>query len=302
MEAWTEYMYDDVYRKGTFEKGKYNGKFHTYAYENGGVSHVWTYKDGLKQHYISYHKDGKTQEESHYDENGKIHGLSIKYDDAGTIIGEARYEHGLMHGKQMEVRNGVQVFTYYTNGEKDLAREHVVRYPDGKNKETGSFDEKNKKTGKWTFWNANGKVVQEDDYLNGKLNGERKVYFDNGKLRSVETYKDDKLNGKRTDYDESERVSYEYHYLNGELDGIFKAFNEGKLWRECLYQNGKILREKEYKNGKINVLRLIDSSGKLVDVQEYDTEGNPVKRNRDYKKHASITLKEDASGIIDIEN
>ena len=152
-----------------------------------------------------------------------------------------------------------------------------------------------------TFWNADGKIVQEDDYLNGQLNGERKMYYDNGNIRSVETYKNNELNGKRIDYDESKRISYEYTYLNGKFDGIYKAYNDGKLWRECLYLIGEIIREKEYKNGKINVLRLIDSSGKLVDVQEYDADGNPVKRNKEYKKHASITLKEDASGIIDIE-
>ena len=298
---WTEYMYEKVYRKGAFVKGKYDGKHYTYAHESEEPSSILTYKDGLRQHFISYHKNGKTEDEGHYDEEGKLHGEAFTYDETGKVIKEARYAHGWLHGVQMEIRNGVQEYSSYTNGEKDQAREHITRYPDGKNKEKGSFDDKNRKTGKWTFWNEGGKVVQEEDYLNGQLNGERKMYYDNGNIRSIETYKDNELNGKRTDYDDAKRISYEYNYLNGKLDGIFKAYNDGKLWRECLYLKGEILREKEYKNGKINVLRLIDSSGKLVDVQEYDADGNPVKRNNEYKKHASITLKEDASGIIDIE-
>ena len=68
--------------------------------------------------------------------------------EQAVVFEESRYAHGKLHGRQMEIRNGVQEYSSYTNGEKDLAREHIVRYPDGKNKEKGAFDEKNQKTGK----------------------------------------------------------------------------------------------------------------------------------------------------------
>ena len=299
---WTDYMYDDVHQKGMFKNGKSDGKFYTYGYENGGVSRMVTYADGVRQHDIDYHQNGQTKEECYFDENGKKHGEEITYNSDGAVIKETRYSHGLLHGRQMRTDSrGVQEFKTYNNGDLVLEREHIQRYANGNKKETGAFDSKNKKTGKWTFWNEAGTIVQEEHYLNGMLNGERKVYDADGKPRSTEEYTDDKLNGKRIEYDENKKVTYEYNYSNGELNGLFKAYNDGKLWRECLYDNGRILREKEYKNGKINVLRLIDDTGKLVDVQEYDASGNPIKRNKNYKKHASIKLKEDASGIIDVE-
>ena len=299
---WTDYMYEKVHQKGMFKNGRYEGELYTYGYENGDVSRIVSYTNGMRLHSIDYHSNGNKKRECYYDENGKIHGEEITYDDTGMVIEEARYSHGMLHGKQMRTSsNGTQEFTTYDNGELVIERDHIQRYANGNKKETGSFDKKNKKTGKWTYWNEDGSIVQEEHYLNGVLDGKKRVYYANENLRSIEEYTNGERNGKRIEYDENRNVSYEYNYLNGVLNGLFKAYNEGKLWRECLYENGQILREKEYKNGKINVLRLIDSTGKLVDVQEYDASGNPIKRNKNYKKHASITLKEDASGIIDIE-
>ena len=297
---WTEYMYDDVYRKGTFNKGRYEGELSTYAFGNGGLSNVITFKNDVRLHDISYHSNGKVKEERSFDDNEKIHGDVITYNEAGVIVEEARYLHGMKHGMQMETKNkGLREYVNYNDGV--LEGKFLCLYPDGAKQREGAYEKENVKTGKWTLWAEDGKIIQEEHYLNGKLNGEKKVYYATGNLHTTGKFVDDKPNGRHLEYDEQNRVSIEYNYRNGVLDGIYNAYNEGVLWRECLYKNGQILREKEYKNGKINVLRLLDDTGKLVDVQQYDTSGKSTYKNKNYKKHASITLKEDASGIIDIE-
>ena len=297
---WTEYMYDDIYGKGAFNKGRHEGKFYTYAYKNRETSNVITFENGVRLHNISYHENGKIKEERSYDDKEKIHGEVITYDEAGAIVEEARYLHGMKHGKQMVTNSkGLREYVNYNDGA--LEGEFVCLYPNGNKQEEGTYETGNIKTGKWTLWAEDGKVIKEEHYLNGKLNGEKTVYYATGSLHTKGEYIDDKPNGRHLEYDEQNRVSYEYNYLNGTLDGIYNAYNDGVLWRECLYKNGDILREKEYKNGKINVLRLLDDSGRLVDVQQYDTSGKSTYKNKNYKKHASITLKEDAFGIIDIE-
>ena len=297
---WTEYMYDDVYRKGTFNKGRYEGELHTYAFENRGLSSVITFNNGIRQHDISYHSNGKVEEERFFDDREKLHGEVITYDENGKIVKEARYQHGSKQGKQMSTNSkGLREYENYNDGVPQ--GEYLCLFPDGNKQVEGAYASENIKTGKWTLWTGDGNIAQEEHYLNGKLNGEKKVYYANGNPRSVGEYVDDKPNGRHLEYDEQNKISEEANYLNGVLDGIFIAYNEGTMWRECLYKNGEILSEKEYKNGKINVLRLLDDTGKLVDVQQYDTSGKSTYKNKNYKKHASITLKEDASGIIDIE-
>jgi len=301
---WTEYMYDDVYRKGAFNKGRYEGEFYTYAYDNsgtnGGLSSVITYKNGVRQHYVAYHSNGKVKEEHFFDDNEKVHGDIITYNEAGIVDKEARYLHGMKHGMQMETNNkGLREYVNYNDGV--LEGEFICLYPNGTKQREGAYEKENVKTGKWTLWAEDGKVIQEEHYLNGKLNGEKSVYYATGSLHTKGEYADDKPNGRYIEYDEQNRVSIECNYLNGEFDGIYNAYNDGVLWRECLYKNGEIFSEKEYKNGKINVLRLLDDTGKLVDVQQYDISGKSTYKNKTYKKHTSITLKEDASGIIDIE-
>ena len=297
---WAEYMYDDVYRKGTLNKGRYEGELYTYAFENRGLSSVITFKNGVRQRDISYHSNGKVEEERFFDDKEKLHGEVITYDEAGIVVEEARYQHGTKHGKQMRTNSkGLREYINYNDG--DLKGEFLCLYPNGNKQWEGAYEKENIKTGKWTLWTENGNVIQEEHYLNGKLNGEKNIYYTTGSLHIKGEYVDNKPDGRHLEYDEQNRIFIEYNYSNGVLDGICNAYNDGILWRECLYKNGEILSEKEYKNGKINVLRLLDDTGKLVDVQQYDTSGKSTYKNKNYKKHTSITLKEDASGIIDIE-
>lgn len=297
---WTEYMYSDVFRIYNFKNGKLDGETYKVG-DDGSKYEISTYKDGLIRHYITYHPNGQQEEERLYDEEGKKHGKVAVYNKEGELVKEANYNHGYYHGQQMEVKsNGSKEIETYNDG--ILEGEYLLYHPNGNKAIEGSYKTERKKEGTWTYWHENGDIEKTENYLNGKLNGEKKTFYEGGLPRSIEAYTDGELNGKKIDYDEeTNKIVAEASYVNGKLDGEFKAYHNGTIWRESLYKEGTMLREKEYKNGKLNVLRLIDDSGRMVDVQEYDATGKTTKRNKDYKKPASITLKEDASGIIDIE-
>jgi len=297
---WTEYMYSDIFKKYNFKNGKLNGKTYTF-HDDGSHRSIGTYKDGNLQHYISYFPNGQIEEEKIYDEQGKKHGKAIAYNKEGQIVEEAYYEHGFYHGKKTEINdNGYKVVETYNQG--SLEGEYQRFYPNGNKQEEGEYDTDHKKNGKWTTWYENENIKMVVHYLNGKLHGEKRTNYEEGHPQTVEEYADNKLNGKRIDYDETPNVIIsEYTYTNGVLNGESKSYHNGEIWRESFYKNGTLLREKEYKNGKLNVLRLLDDTGKMIDVQQYNAAGKITNRNTTYKKPESIKLKEDASGIIDIE-
>jgi len=297
---WTEYMYDNVYRKWTFNEGKYEGKVYTYSYGNGAIHDIVTYKNGIRLSATEYHSNGQLKEERIYDNSGKISGEVITYDQEGGVVNEANYLHGKEHGRQMSMDSrGYREISFYNNGE--IEGEYIRYYPNGNKQQEGSYDSGSAETGRWRYWSEDGDIQREEHYLNGKLNGERRTYYADKRPQSIEEYTDGKLNGKRIEYHESDKISYEYNYLNGKMDGVFRAYLDGKIWRECIYEEDRIISEKEYKNGKLNILRIIDETGKLTDVQQYDETGKSTYKNANYKKHASVVLKEDSSGIIDIE-
>lgn len=297
---WIEYMYSDVYKKYNFKNGTLNGKNYTF-HDDGSNRSISTYKDNNIQHYISYHANGKIEEERLYDENGKRHGKAVTYNKEGVVVEEAYFEHGSYHGKKTEMdKNGYRTIETYNQG--SLEGELLKLYPNGNKQEEGIYNTNHKKDGKWTTWYDNGKIKMVEHYLDGKLHGKKQTYDEEGLPRIIEEYADGKLHGKRIEYDEtSDMITAEITYANGDLDGESKLFHNGELWRESLYKNGALLREKEYKNGKLNILRLVNDKGRMVDVQEYNTAGKVISRNNDYKNPESIRLKEDALGIIDIE-
>lgn len=297
---WTEYMYSDVYKKYNFKNGKLDGKTYTF-YDDGSHRNVSTYKDNKRQHFISYFSNGKIEEEKYFDENEKVHGKVVSYNKEGTLVGEAHFEHGTYHGKTMETDdNGYQTIKNYNHGK--LEGDYRRSYSGGTKQEEGKYANEGKKNGKWTIWYENGNIKTVEHYSNGKLDGKKLNYFEEGHLQTEEEYANDKRHGKQIIYDETPGVILsESSYADGELDGESRSYYNGELWRESFYKNGTMLREKEYKNGKLNVLRLINNKGEMVDVQEYNSSGKIISRNTAYKKPESIRLKEDASGIIDIE-
>lgn len=64
------------------------------------------------------------------------------------------------------------------------------------------------------FYNKKtNRLISECNYKDGKLNGERKDFYDNGKLSSLSYYDDDKLTGEVTVYSKNgEKLKVEFYY------------------------------------------------------------------------------------------
>ena len=71
------------------------------------------------------------------------------------------------------------------------------------------------------IYEENGQLILEAEYLNGKLNGKVKVYYE-------------------------EKLTFEGEYLNNILNGKVKIYDENKLIFDVEYLNGKLWNGKGY--------------------------------------------------------
>ncbi|MEI6060125.1 MAG: toxin-antitoxin system YwqK family antitoxin [Bacteroidota bacterium] len=108
------------------------------------------------------------------------------------------------------------------------------------------------------------------DYLHGKINGKKRIYYENsaGKLMEESEYKDDIKNGTSNFFTISGDPVAEYLYVNNMLQGVQKSYYPGKklmseqefvdnmengTYKEY-YENGKLKSEGIYAKGVMNGL------------------------------------------------
>ena len=164
----------------------------------------------------------------------------------------------------MEIKNNAGVVTesYYVN--KD--------YP-------------NIKIGAYSKFYDDGKILETGMYNNGgKINGERRLYYESGKLMQTENYLDDQFEGKFISYYEDGSLQQEGSYKDNMMTGLWKNYYKDPknvLKNEMTMQDNRVNgHSKEYyTNGKINAEGNKIEIGDGIDVydgkvQVYDSSGN----------------------------
>ena len=298
--SYEEYRYKNISKRYNYKNGLQEGEQITF-YSEGNKRSTTNYKKGVRLSMTNLHENGQLEDTETYDELGQRNGTVISYDNTGKVKNETTYVHGSMQGKSIDYNpDGTTKIAYY----KDSKPEGVYQmlYTNGKTKTEGLNNNNSNKTGKWTDFYESGNLKSEIYYTDGIMDGSAILYYENGKIASATEYKQGKKNGKYEEYNESPYLLLvESNYKDDRLDGIYKGYNEGKIWRDCIYTNGKLVYEKQYLNGKISVLRMLDASDRMVDVKKYDTSGKSTYQNKGYKKNSAMQLVEDDYGIIDIE-
>jgi len=117
-------------------------------------------------------------------------------------------------------------------------------YIDGKANEIG-LQIDSLRQGLWVVSYPNGCIKSTCFYLNGKLNGPFKRYYQDGKIEFKGYLKDDEFVGIRYSYYPNGNVKDKGQFLDGKIDGIWEYY----------YENGKLNKKVEYKQGKeVNVI------------------------------------------------
>lgn len=154
-----------------------------------------------------------------------------------------------------------------------------IKSADGYLVETFEFIEDSIKHGLMTK-HYKEKISEEAYFSNGKLEGQRKIYFSNGQVEIIENYKDGIFHGPYLVYYEDGTLNLEAEYINGKMQGSLKRYYESsKLLEEVTmkdneengpfkeyYENGQVQWEGNYLNGdnEFGLLKQFSESGELI--------------------------------------
>ncbi|MBD3724354.1 MAG: hypothetical protein IE891_06125 [Flavobacteriaceae bacterium] len=195
-------------------------------------------------------------QENQMDSSGKRHGLWKGYHEKTKKL---RYEGNFDHGKELGV------FKYYADNKENTLMAtrdfsqgdgscYTVFYDTKKFKVSEGNLVNKKPEGLWKYYHLNSdKVMTLENYKNGKLNGERYVYYTNGQIAEKAFYKNDRREGKYYKYAENGNLIEESIYKNGELHGKASFYDgEGNLLVLGEYKkNVKVGIWETYENGKL---------------------------------------------------
>ena len=105
-----------------------------------------------------------------------------------------------------------------------------------------------------------GKLIEEADYVNGKLHGLRRIWSACGVLLAEGEYRDGKPNGKCHVWSEDGRLSIASEYVNGKLNGHYEScWPDGKIKESGTYVGGRRIKYQWF-DDKGNLVQSIDRS------------------------------------------
>ena len=186
---------------------------------------------------------GFSQETNQFDQNGKRHGVwKGVYEESKR----PRYEGTFDHGKE------VGTFKFYDDVKSQpviATREftakdnsvYTIFYNQSKNKVSEGKQVNKRNEGEWKYYHLDSpKIMTIENYIKGKLNGLRKVFYKEGAIAEECNYKDGKKHGNYKKYLENGTIIEESIYKNGEYEGLAIFRNtDNKIVSKGLFKNGK---------------------------------------------------------------
>ncbi|MEL6719235.1 MAG: toxin-antitoxin system YwqK family antitoxin [Bacteroidota bacterium] len=142
------------------------------------------------------------------------------------------------------------------------------------------------KEGLYKSFDTNGRLIEEATYTDGKLNGERRLYYESGKVESIETYEKGTFNGRFLSFFEDGKVQLQGEYVNDNMEGEWTAYYENGQIKEIVqfehnnengpfieyHEDGNLKAKGSYLNGdkEHGLLELYDESGTLERKMQCD--------------------------------
>ncbi|MBP9793439.1 MAG: hypothetical protein KBC56_05510 [Flavobacterium sp.] len=203
-------------------------------------------------------------ESNKFDPNGLRHGVWKGYYEDSKVL---RYEGTFNHGKE------IGTFTYYANADKKIVSA-TRKFDTNGNAYTVFFNDKGIKVSEgnvknklrqrvWTFYHNNTtSVMSTENYVDGKLEGNKIVYFSDGKIAEEVNYKNGLKNGVSKIFSKAGTLKEEAIYVNGLMQGSYKVFDD----------NGSVIINGQYKKDKKNGFwKYYDGNNVLIKTINTDT-------------------------------
>lgn len=173
------------------------------------------------------------QEINKLDDKGKKDGL---WKGTYEVSKRPRYEGNFSHGKE------VGLFKFFD----DTAVGTVIATRDFSTKDNSCYT---------IFYNQKGSKVSEGKVVNKQYEGEWKYYHeDSQQVMTIENYINGKLDGLRTVFYPSGKIAEEMNYKVGKKNGTYKQYAE----------NGMVLEESNYKNGEYDGMAIFRNAQNVV--------------------------------------
>ena len=161
-------------------------------------------------------------------------------------------------------------------------------------------------SGEFIDYYYSGRKQGEGTFLNGKLNGHRKMYYQNGKLAMERDYKEEIKNGIEKEYFEDGSLKQKGEFVNGKEEGIWESFYpNGQVKLRSKYTAGEIFdtATKYYSTGKIKEVVFIKNGEvipdrSLVKINQLMTRSNESNKEGDTKaaiKYCSKVIELDST-------
>jgi antitoxin component YwqK of YwqJK toxin-antitoxin module len=229
------------------------------------------------------------------DENGKKNGLWKGFYEGSK---RPRYEGSFEHGKEIgtfkfydDTKAGTVIATREFNAKDNSC--YTIFYNQNKNKVSEGKVVNKQFEGEWKYYHEDMPLIMTLElYVNGKLNGIRKVFYKSGEIAEETTYRDGIKNGAYKSYAENGVVLEESIYKNGEYDG------------QAIYRNvdNQIAAQGLFKNGKKVGMWKMLVKGKLKDVN-MNYENIPFKKpNMPKQSDVKVEVKDVEKPNPDIDN
>lgn len=143
------------------------------------------------------------------------------------------------------------------------------------------------KHGEYMAYYPSGSIKESCTYVKGKLNGDRKIFYENGETEIHELYKMDVINGPYKVYHDNGGLKLVVNYYDGVMEGPLKVYyadgvlkeeitmkdnNENGPFKE-FHANGNIKWEGQYLNGdnEFGELKEYNEDGVLIRIMQCDS-------------------------------
>lgn len=197
-----------------------------------------------------------SQETNKLDEQGKKDGL---WKGVYAESKRPKYEGTFNHGKETgtfkffdDTKVGTVIATREFSSKDNSC--YTIFYNQKKSKVSEGKVVNKLFEGEWKYYHEDSdKIMTLENYVGGKLNGVRKVFYEDGKIAEEITYKLDIKNGSYKKYTVDGIILEESNYKNGELDGPAVFRNEKNV----------VVAKGNFKNGKKEGIWELNTNGKI---------------------------------------
>lgn len=203
------YLNDSVTLLAKFRYQNYRPEGIVYYYRNGKIRSTYSYKNGEWDGPYTYYNDRGELEAIGSHVNGKKHGWSYEYWDNGRI---KRLEYS-----DMGTSSGPYKY-YYSNGQIDTDGKY-----DKAGEDLGYWT--GYMVGKWTHYYENGKIKEEQFYVDS-IGAKEKIRIE--EYRKAKGARPEFPIGSAISYDTSGKKTAEYIYKDYMLIKFVKYFSNGK--------------------------------------------------------------------------